>query len=152
VRIEFQGLVVGLAGFVELAFVLVGNREIVVGGGVVGIDLDGALPAVQRFPPELLLGREDPELDLRLRALARRFVEVLITFSSGCESKANPAARHRQRRYRLNAAGDFWCGRRLPCLSRSPSSHSSEILRRCSSCWACNRWKRSNKSLSVFGR
>src|SRR5512138_3419696 len=41
VRLELQRLVVRLARLVEQAFVFVRDREIVVGGGVLRIELDG---------------------------------------------------------------------------------------------------------------
>src|SRR5713101_8228142 len=66
VGIERERLLVSLPGLGELPFVLVRNREIVERGGVGGIDLDGALPPIDRLTPEALLRDVDAEVDLRL--------------------------------------------------------------------------------------
>src|SRR6266850_6062524 len=66
VRVEFERLLVRLPGLFELPFVLVRNREIVVGGGVGRIEFHRLLPAVDGFPPEAALRNVDAELDLGL--------------------------------------------------------------------------------------
>ena len=53
------------------ALVLVGDREVVPGGGVGRIDLDRLLPAVDGFAPEPFCATLIAELDLRLRVAAR---------------------------------------------------------------------------------
>src|SRR5579872_1287825 len=65
VRIELERSLVRLAGFVELPFVFVGDREIVERGRVGRVELRRFLPAVDRFAPETLLRDVDAELDLR---------------------------------------------------------------------------------------
>src|SRR6266540_2669720 len=64
VRREFQRLLVRLARFVELAFVLVSDREIVECLGVRRIELDGLFPPIDRLAPQTALRDIDPELDL----------------------------------------------------------------------------------------
>ena len=71
VGLDFERLFVGLARFVELAFVLVGDRQVVERGGVGRVDLDGALPAVDRFAPEPALRDVDAEIDLGFRIAPR---------------------------------------------------------------------------------
>src|SRR5437899_7445010 len=68
---ELDGFLVGLPRFVELAFVLVRDRQIVVGGGVGRVEFGRFFPAVDGFAPEPALGHVDPEFDLRLRVGAR---------------------------------------------------------------------------------
>src|SRR5678815_3458630 len=67
VRIELQCLLVRLACIGQIALVLVGNREIVVGGGVGRIDIGGAFESRDRFAPQVVLGDVDAELHLLLR-------------------------------------------------------------------------------------
>src|SRR6185503_21230750 len=64
VRVQFERFLVGLAGLVELPLMLVGNRQIIVGGDVGGIELGGLFPAVNRFAPQAALRDADAELDL----------------------------------------------------------------------------------------
>ena len=71
VRIELERFLVRLARFVELTFVLVGDRQVVERGGVGRVDLDGFFPAVDGFAPEAALRDVDAELDLRLGVAAR---------------------------------------------------------------------------------
>src|SRR5262245_31041869 len=71
VRFERQRLVVGLAGLIELSFVLVGDGQIVPRRSVSGVDFDRLLPPVNGLAPESALRDVDPELDLRLRVGAR---------------------------------------------------------------------------------
>src|SRR5438477_2043112 len=52
IGLEVERFFVSLARFVELAFVLVGDREVVMGGGVRRIDLDRLFPPVDGFAPE----------------------------------------------------------------------------------------------------
>src|SRR5882757_2787394 len=51
VGLEVERLFVSLARFIELALVLVGDGEVVVRGGVRGVDFDRLLPAVDGFAP-----------------------------------------------------------------------------------------------------
>ena len=67
VGVQFGGLLVGFPCFVEHAFMLVGNREIVERRGVARIDLSSLLPAIDRLAPEAALRDVDPEFHLRLR-------------------------------------------------------------------------------------
>src|SRR5262249_25405693 len=67
VRVELQRLLVGLARLVELAFVFVPDRQIVVRRNVGGVELRGLFPAVNRLAPEAALGDVDAEFDLRAR-------------------------------------------------------------------------------------
>src|SRR4051812_31648017 len=62
VRLELERLLVSLARLFELSFVLVRDREIVVSRGVVRVDLNGALPAIDGFAPQPALRDVDPEL------------------------------------------------------------------------------------------
>src|SRR5262249_55238629 len=71
VRIELERLLVRLARFVELALVLVADREIVVRGGVGRIDLRGFFPAVDRLAPKPALSDADPEFNLRFGVFFR---------------------------------------------------------------------------------
>src|SRR5262249_35952561 len=71
VRVELERFFVRFARFLELTLVLVGNREIVVGGGVGRIDLDRLLPPVDRLAPEAALRDVDPEFHLGLRVASR---------------------------------------------------------------------------------
>src|SRR5262245_48472339 len=71
VRFERQRLFVGLASLIELAFVLVGNGQIVPCRGIGGVDFDGLLPPVDGLAPKSALGDVDPEFDLRLGVGAR---------------------------------------------------------------------------------
>src|SRR5262245_5337686 len=52
VRFEREGLFVGLAGFVELSFVFVRDREVVVRRGISRVELDGFFPPVDGFAPQ----------------------------------------------------------------------------------------------------
>src|ERR1700687_4680976 len=70
VGVEVERFFVGLARLVELAFVLVRDGEVVMGGGVRRIDFDRLLPAVDRFPPETALRDADAERALLLRVAA----------------------------------------------------------------------------------
>src|SRR5438132_10460788 len=63
-RIERERLLVGFPRFGELPFVLVSNGEIVERGRARGIDLDGALPSIDGFAPEPLLGDVDAAVNL----------------------------------------------------------------------------------------
>src|SRR5262245_45666101 len=69
-RLELERLLVGGSCLRKVAFVLVCDGEIVVRGGVGGIDLGGALPAVNRLAPQTTLCHGDPELHLLLRVVA----------------------------------------------------------------------------------
>ena len=66
VRVELESLLVSRAGLVQLSFVLVGDSQVVEGGGVGRIDLGGAFPAIDRLPPQSPLRDLDAELDLFL--------------------------------------------------------------------------------------
>ncbi len=46
---------------------LVADAEVVPRRRIGRIQVDGALPSIDRFPPQPLLGHSDTELDLRLR-------------------------------------------------------------------------------------
>src|SRR3954466_16095468 len=67
VRVELQRLLVGLARFVELSFVLVAGGRVVIGGGVTWIDLGGLLPGGDCLAPRTTLRGANSELHLRLR-------------------------------------------------------------------------------------
>ena len=69
--LERDGLFVRLPCFVELAFVLVCDGEIVERRCVGRIELDSPLPAVDRFPPQTTLGDIDAELCFSLRRAPR---------------------------------------------------------------------------------
>src|SRR6185503_2511363 len=71
VRVQFERFLVGLSGLVELPFVLVGNRQVVVGGDVGRVELGGLLPAIDGFAPQTALRDADAELDLRTGVAAR---------------------------------------------------------------------------------
>src|SRR4029079_3304111 len=71
VGLELERALVRLARLLELALVLVRDRQVVERRGVVGVDLRGLLPPVNRFPPEALLRDGDPELDVLLRGFPR---------------------------------------------------------------------------------
>src|SRR5918996_3057444 len=66
VRLELQRLLVRRASLVELAFVFVRNRQIIVRRRVGGINLRGALPAVDRLAPQPALRNGNTEFDLLL--------------------------------------------------------------------------------------
>src|SRR5262245_38213695 len=52
VRLELNRFFVGLSRFIELSFVLVRYRQIVISGGIRGVDLDGPFPPVDRLAPQ----------------------------------------------------------------------------------------------------
>src|SRR5262245_33439845 len=71
VRRELESLLVRFASLVELSFVLVGNRQVIVGLGIGGIELDRFFPAVDRLAPQPALRDVDAELDLRFGVASR---------------------------------------------------------------------------------
>src|SRR5687768_13310972 len=71
IRLELQRLLVGGAGLIKLAFVLVGNRQVVVRGGVGRINLRRAFPAVNRLAPQAARRDGNTEFDLLLGVAAR---------------------------------------------------------------------------------
>src|SRR2546429_936549 len=70
VGIKSERLIVGGTRFLELALVLVRNRQIVEGGGVRRVDLDRLLPTIDGLPPEAELRNADAEGDLLFRVAA----------------------------------------------------------------------------------
>src|SRR5262245_59547510 len=70
VRFEFECLVVRFPRFFKLAFVFVRDGEIVVGGRVARVELDGFFPAIDGFAPETALRDVDAEINLRARFIA----------------------------------------------------------------------------------
>ena len=93
VGLELERLLVGLARLVELAFVLVGDREVVERGGVGRIDLDRSFPAVDGFAPEAALRDADAERDLLLRVAPRvgerRSSRQESNRRTGCDAKGH---------------------------------------------------------------
>src|SRR4051812_38215509 len=71
VRLEFSRLLVRLARLIELAFVFVSDSEVVEGGRIRRVDLDGLFPPVNGFAPEAALRDVDAECDLRLGVVTR---------------------------------------------------------------------------------
>src|SRR5436190_3985773 len=67
VRLDFERLLVGDSRLIEVAFMLVGDGEIVERLGVLRVDVHGALPPVDGFTPETALRDGDAEFDLFLR-------------------------------------------------------------------------------------
>src|SRR5437899_8644681 len=95
VRIELEGTLVRLAGFVELTFVLVRNRQVVERGGVRRVDLGGFFPAVDGFAPEAALRDVDAEFDLRLGVAARvRERRACRHDRGGCHEKRDAQDHH----------------------------------------------------------
>src|SRR4029077_17778459 len=62
--VYFASFFVGLPCLVELSFVLVANRQIVVGGRVGRVDLGSFFPSVDRLAPQALLRDIDTKGDL----------------------------------------------------------------------------------------
>src|SRR5262245_46230919 len=95
VRIELEGTLVRLAGFVELTFVLVRNRQVVERGGVRGVDLGCFFPAVDGFAPEAALRDVDAEFDLRFRVATRvRECRACGHDRGGCHEKRDAQNHH----------------------------------------------------------
>src|SRR5437762_1261452 len=64
VWLELERPLVGFSRLLELAFVFVGDSQVVESSRVVRIDLRGLLPTVNRLPPEPLLRDGNAELDV----------------------------------------------------------------------------------------
>src|SRR5262245_19558298 len=95
VRIELEGTLVRLAGFVELTFVLVRNRQVVKRGGVRGVDLGCFFPAVDRFAPEAALRDVDAEFNLRFSVATRvRDRRACGHDRGGCHEKRDAQNHH----------------------------------------------------------
>src|SRR5678816_2920725 len=66
VRLKAKRFFIRIASLGQLAFMLVGNGEVVERGGVSGIELGGAFPAIDRLFPQTTLRHLDAELHLLL--------------------------------------------------------------------------------------
>src|SRR6185436_17528890 len=114
--VEAQGLAVLLGGVVEVAVGLVGDREVVVGHGVVGLHLDGALEPEHRFAPEVHLRHAHAELALRLGL--RRVGAAGTAAESDDQNEKDRQGRRGERPLHLNSfARKRWLmkARRLYC-------------------------------------
>lgn len=75
---DFQGALVSVDRFIRAALILEGIAEIEVGGGEVGLDLDGMAKCGDGFVPSSALGESQPEVVPRVQVTRLHREDLLI--------------------------------------------------------------------------